>query len=122
MPQKECCNLKCNAVFHIEKHKFFQKDLCDDCADNEKKEDQDPLLRNHEALFRRGLDAPYSVPEVVMLLKDYCDFRSPLLPAYKKIIRKHSYLGEYAKGLKAADKDLYEQRFKEYKALNKLKL
>ena len=30
---KECCNSKCENVFHVPEHMFFQKDLCDECAE-----------------------------------------------------------------------------------------
>jgi hypothetical protein len=31
MKPKECCN--CTNVFYVADHKFFQKDLCDKCAE-----------------------------------------------------------------------------------------
>ena len=33
MIPKECCNSKCKRVFYVLKHLFFQKDICDECAD-----------------------------------------------------------------------------------------
>lgn len=33
MKPKECCNSNCKSVFFVEQHKFFQKDLCDKCAE-----------------------------------------------------------------------------------------
>ena len=36
MTPKECCNSKCKNVFYVTKHLFFQKDLCDKCANQQK--------------------------------------------------------------------------------------
>lgn len=33
MKPKTCCNSKCDNVFFVPDHLFFQKDLCDKCAD-----------------------------------------------------------------------------------------
>lgn len=33
---KKCCNSNCTNIFYLKQHEFFQKDLCDECADKQK--------------------------------------------------------------------------------------